>query len=129
MAHVGASKIVKPGGEKLDKLEEQVSHVSRSEHRRARGARYCTARGGAELRQLRQRRSDTPTNAHSAVAPRVKLGPTLAIASRLVQPRENSILFSSSSSSQMALNLVLVPFLCMRKFSSLRMHTHVYRLW
>ncbi len=28
MAHVGASKIVKPGGEKLDKLEEQVSHVS-----------------------------------------------------------------------------------------------------
>ena len=28
MAHVAGSKIVKPGGEKLDKLEEQVSHVS-----------------------------------------------------------------------------------------------------
>ena len=28
MAVAGGSKIVKPGGEKLDKLEESVSHVS-----------------------------------------------------------------------------------------------------
>ena len=28
MALVAGSKIIKPGGEKLDKLEEQVSHVS-----------------------------------------------------------------------------------------------------
>ena len=28
MAIAGGSKIVKPGGEKLDKLEESVSHVS-----------------------------------------------------------------------------------------------------
>ena len=29
MALAGGSKIVKPGGEKLDKLEENVSHVSK----------------------------------------------------------------------------------------------------
>ena len=28
MAVAGSSKIVKPGGEKLDKFEESVSHVS-----------------------------------------------------------------------------------------------------